>query len=352
MGLYRSVGRPLLFALPPEMAHRLIGSILQLPLPWAAIGDVPDDARLRRKLAGISLRNPVGLAAGFDKSARFLRGLSSLGFGYVVVGTVTRRPRRGNPSPRIQRYPRRESMVNAMGLPNRGPEYVVRRLARVRRRSAIMVSLADEDAPDVLESYALLEPVVDGFELNASCPNVSWGRNRDEERHVDSLVRAIRDRRTAARPLFVKLPPFGTPAEREAVLALARVVQEAGADGLTCSNTRPVAEPRLATRRGGLSGRALMADTPRIVSEVRAATGKEMAVNACGGIITPADALACLEAGAATVQIYTGLIYQGPRMVRDLARGLLGAHAPASPAVREGALPAPLDAPAGSAIAG
>jgi dihydroorotate dehydrogenase len=121
---------------------------------------------------------------------------------------------------------------------------------------------------------------------------------------------------------LVKLPPFVTAVEREVVLALARVAQEAGARAITCSNTRPVADPRLASGAGGLSGKALWPHTARIVGEVREATGGELAINACGGIFTADDALTCFEAGATTVQLYSALIYEGPAVASTIARGL------------------------------
>jgi dihydroorotate dehydrogenase len=122
--------------------------------------------------------------------------------------------------------------------------------------------------------------------------------------------------------VFVKLPPFVTAVERDVVLTLARIAQEAGAHGLTCANTRPVGEPRLATGSGGLSGRALWPETVAIVAAVREATGEALTVNACGGISTADDVFACLEAGAATVQIYSALIYEGPGIVGALTTGL------------------------------
>ncbi len=320
MGVYRSVVRPLLFALPPEAAHRLAHGLLGLPLPWERIGRVPDDPRLRVTLCGIELRNPIGLAAGFDKSCRRLDALGRLGFGYVVGGTVTRHPRAGNPKPRVARSPRQASMVNAMGLPNPGADAVARTLATGARTAPRFVSIADQDVPDALATHALLEPHADAIELNASCPNVSWGRDRDNEAHLDRLLRELGARRT--KPLLVKLPPFRTRVEREVVTALARIARDAGADGLTCSNTRPVRDPRLATGAGGLSGRALFADTPRIVEEIRRATERALPVNACGGIATAADALACIEAGATTVQVFTAMVYRGPRVVAEIASGL------------------------------
>ena len=322
MRWFPAIGRPLFFALPPEAAHQVAISLLGLPAPWGRLGGALADQSLETDLAGLRLRNPIGLAAGFDKSCRHLATLGALGFGYVVGGTVTRAARAGNASPRIARSPRHRSMVNAMGLPNPGAEAVAATLRhRPRGLAPRLVSLADEAIGDAVSSFELLEPLVDGIELNASCPNVSWGRDRDEETHLRALVSALRER--SPKPLFVKLPPFVTDTEREVVLALLGIAIDAGADGLTCSNTRGVQDRRLASGRGGLSGRALWPHTPRIVAEVRAAAGDDVAVNACGGVFTASDVATCLDAGATTAQIYTALIYEGPGVVGELTTGLV-----------------------------
>jgi dihydroorotate dehydrogenase len=320
MGWYSAVGRPLFFALPPETAHRLAGAMLGLPLPWGRVGHAADEPSLNTTVAGLPLRNPIGLAAGFDKTCVHLDALSGLGFGYVVGGTITRAPRAGNAKPRIVRYPARASLANAMGLPNPGADRAAATLAGRARVGTRVISVADEALDDALEAFSLLEPHADGVELNASCPNVSWGRDRDNEAHMRELVTAMRAR--SVKPLFVKLPPFSTGVERDAVLALACIAQESGASGLTCSNTRLVHEARLSLGEGGLSGRALWERTPLIVAEVRTATGGAMPINACGGISTTDEVLACLEAGAATVQVYSALIYEGPGIVGALTRGL------------------------------
>ncbi len=323
MGLYRRVALPLLFAIPPETAHRVAQGLLSLPLPWERIGGATDDPALHTSIAGLGLANPVGVAAGFDKACRHLDALGRMGFGYVVGGTITREPRTGNARPRIVRYPARRSMTNAMGLPNPGAEEAARNLFRSTRTAPRLASIADQDAADVLVSHELLEPRVDGIELNVSCPNVSWGRDRDNEAHLELLLRELGARRS--KPLFVKLPPFRTSVEKEVVTSLARIAQDGGADGLTCSNTRPVADRRLATGTGGLSGRELFADTIRIVAEVRDATGGSLAINACGGVFGAEDALACLDAGATSVQVYSGLIFGGPRVVSEITAGLSAA---------------------------
>jgi dihydroorotate dehydrogenase len=321
MGWYSAVGRSLFFALPPETAHRLAGVMLGLPLPWARVGHALDDPALATTLAGLPLRNPIGLAAGFDKSCAHLGPLAELGFGYVVGGTITHAPRGGHPKPRIVRYPARASMANAMGLPNPGARRVAASLASRDRATGVrFVSIADEAIEDAFAAFALLEPRVDGVELNASCPNVSWGRDRDNEAHLRELVTGMRAR--SAKPLFVKLPPFTTDVERDVIQALASIAQEAGVSGLTCSNTRPVRDPRLSVGSGGLSGRALWERTASIVADVRAATGGDLPVNACGGISRVEDVLTCLDAGAATVQVYSALIYEGPGIVGALTGGL------------------------------
>lgn len=320
MGWYRSAVRPLFFALDPETAHRVALALLRLPLPWRAIGGAEVDLRQGVTLAGIPLRNPIGLAAGFDKSLRHLGALGRLGFGYVVGGTITREPRAGNPRPRIARDRADGALTNAMGLPNPGVEAAARTLSRTRRTAPRLVSVADEAVPDAAAVVERLAPLADALELNASCPNVSWGRDRDQEGHLGELLDAFSAR--TDRPVFVKLPPFTTAVEREAVLALARIAQDHGAAGLTCSNTLPVEDDRLSTGAGGRSGGPLARRTPSIVAEVVSATAGALPVNACGGVASPQDLLACLEAGATTVQLYSALIYEGPGIVGTLTAAL------------------------------
>lgn len=321
MGLYAAVGRPLFFSLPPEAAHRVACAMLGLPLPWRRIGRATQDPRLEAELVGLRLRNPIGLAAGFDKTCSHLHVLGELGFGYVVGGTITRAARAGNPKPRIARDRSRRSMVNAMGLPNPGAEPAAAHLRRHPHPAAPrVVSLADEALDDAVSALELLAPFADGIELNASCPNVSWGRDTDNETHLRELVATFRTR--TDKPLLVKVPPFSSATEREVVLALASIATEAGADGVTIGNTRPVEDPRLTVGRGGLSGRDLWESTVPAVAAVRDVVGPGAAVNACGGVSTADDVLACLEAGASTVQVYSSLIYEGPGIVCSLTGGL------------------------------
>ena len=319
MGWYSAVGRPAFLALPPEAAHRVANALLGLPLAWRHMGGVPDDPALRTSVAGIELRNPIGLAAGFDKTCAHLDALGRLGFGYVVGGTITRAPRRGNPKPRIVRYPDRASMVNAMGLPNPGAAAAAAALARTPRTTSRWVSLADEELPDALTALDLVAPHADAIELNASSPNAGWSHRADHTARLTSAFTAHTDL-----PIFVKVPTVADDASLDGVLTIAAAAVASGARGLTCGNTLPVEDARMSTGRGGLSGGPLTERTPSLVAELRAVIPPDVAINACGGIFGVADARACVDAGAQTVQIYTGLIYEGPRIAARVARGLGG----------------------------
>lgn len=307
----------------PERSHRVALRLLGLPLPWSRIGGAVDDPSLVTTLAGVPLRNPIGLAAGFDKGCTRLDALGSLGFGFVVGGTVTRAPRRGNPAPRIARDPARRALVNAMGLPNPGAEAVARALARARRTAPRFVSIADEATEDAVATLELLDPLVDGFEVNASSPNAGWEHAGE---HVAALLAALRPH--TIRPLFVKVPPFVTPEDRARTVSMVAAARDRGASGIVCSNTQPVEDVRMSTGRGGLSGAPLSTMTPRIVEQIRAVVDDEIAVVASGGIFTADDVRVNLDAGASAIQIYTSLIYRGPGLPGLLTRGL-AAGAPA-----------------------
>jgi dihydroorotate dehydrogenase len=319
-GWYEAFGRRLFFAVDPERSHRLALAMLALPLPWSRIGHAVADPGLATTVAGVALANPIGLASGFDKACERFRPLGELGFGYVVGGTITLAPRPGNRKPRIARDPSRRALVNAMGLPNPGAAAVAASLARQPRTTSRWVSLADEPLADACAALDIVAPEVDAVELNASSPNAGWAHQAD---HAGELVAAMLPRIDV--PIFVKVPPFSDDETREGVLAMVRAAQQAGAAGVTAANTVSVRDARMSTGAGGLSGGPLTSRTPGVVAAIREATGGALPVNACGGIFTVADARACLDAGAATVQVYTGLIYEGPAIAGRLARGLASA---------------------------
>ena len=296
MSAYEILLRPLLFLLSPERAQAAAEWLLKRRWLWRAASPLLDyyDPRLQIRVAGLEFPSPVGLAAGYDKSCEFLEALLSLGFGYVVEGTVVPQPRSGNPRPRLMRLPGQGSLINALGFPSKGMEAAQRNLERLRRKARlrskpVLVSVAGLSLEEFQACHAALEPLADATELNVSSPNTQGLRVFQEPDAFKRLLEHINAQRD--KPLFVKIPPFGDDASRQNVLGLVRIAREMDVDGITAANTRPVAAPQLAMGQGGLSGRMLLEDTVRIVSEVRAEVGSAMSINACGGIFTSEDAL-------------------------------------------------------------
>ena len=237
----------------------------------------------------------------------------------MVGGTVTLEPRQGNPSPRLVRNPREKSLVNSLGFPGIGAEAVLRNLERTPVRPLIL-SVAGLTLEEFVECFRRVEPRADGVELNISSPNTAGLRIFHEPETFRTLLEQVNAERK--KPLFVKIPPYGNEEGQQKVLELVRTARQMGVDGITAANTRPVQEPRLRIGSGGLSGKPLFQDTVRIVADVRKEVGDRIAVNACGGISNPEEALQALAHGADTVQLYTGLIYEGPGVARSINRGL------------------------------
>lgn len=273
------------------------------------------------------MANPVGLAAGYDKNCRLTPGLSSLGFGYVTCGTVTLDARSGNPGVRLLRDPRNLALVNALGFPGEGLDAAAENLSKDRQlvgSTPIVVSVSGTAIDDIVRCHRRLEPLVDAVEVNISSPNTAGLRIFHDTGVLQELLDAVNEQRS--RPLFVKMPPFPDSiqdAERhDLVLALAEACASAGVEALTVSNTQPVSDGRLDVGSGGLSGKPIYWQMLRMVSEVRAVIGDSSAINACGGIFTAEDAWRALSAGADTVQLLTGMVYRGPGIARNVARGL------------------------------
>ena len=324
--LYRALARPLLFALPAETAHALVETALRATPLWGAAAPVLswDSPRLRTVLCGLELSCPIGLAAGFDKSFSASGALASLGFGYVSAGTVTLEPRDGNPRPRLIRDPGRRALVNSMGFPNPGSERAARKMMRYAAPAPLLASVSGTGVEDVVACHLRVEPHAAAVEINISSPNTAGLRVFHDPAALTDLLSAIG--RGRGRPLFVKLPPYPDSADgRRPAMDLARACADAGVDGLTLANSRPVSDDRLAVGSGGLSGGPLLGETLRMVREVRAELGDGIAINACGGIFDGGHAVEALRAGVDTVQLYTALIYRGPAAVSRIKREMLRA---------------------------
>lgn len=350
MSLYRTLAWPLLSRTDPERIHertlRLLETAQRLApgraLLRAMAGRIP--AR-PMEILGLRFPNLLGVAAGFDKNARVVRGLAALGFGHVEVGTLTPRAQPGNPKPRLFRLPRDEALINRLGFPNGGVEAAVPRLKALTAKSpterglVVGVSLGKQkETPldDAVEDYRLGMRAVyaccDYLALNVSSPNTPGLRDLQGGRYLEHLLSALREEgeRCAAehsldepRPLFVKLAPDLTGADLEAILD---AVEASGVPGLIATNTTTsrdgLTDDRTARETGGLSGRPLAARAAEVVARVRELTGGRLPVIGVGGVEDTATAVAKLDAGASLLQLYTGLVYQGPGVAGRILRGV------------------------------
>jgi dihydroorotate dehydrogenase len=330
VSVYESLLRPLLFRLDAEVAHELGLGALALAeispgLAAAARRQAnADRSTLRTRVAGLDFPNPVGLAAGLDKNAEAIVGLLALGFGSVEVGTVTPRPQPGNDKPRIFRLPEQGALINRMGFNNLGAAAMAGRLRELTWRPApIGVNLGkNKDTPneaavdDYVAGARLLAPLADYVVVNLSSPNTPGLRALQEPQALEALLRAVRAE-VRGRPLFLKIAPdLGD----EAVDAAVDVVRACRVDGLVCTNTtitRPFAHP-LAAETGGLSGRPVGPRSTEIIRRVYSRTGGALPIIGVGGIFSGADAWEKLQAGASLVQLYTGFVYGGPGVVREV----------------------------------
>lgn len=333
--------RPLLFRLPPEMAHHLalagMHGLMAVPGGETALRTA-FAAQKPVELMGMRFANPVGLAAGFDKNAEHVHAMAALGFGFVEVGSVTARPAGGNARPRLFRLPEDGGLINRMGLNNEGAAAIALRLRALRERGVpvpLFVNVAKTHDPaicgdaavaDYVESVRQVQAFADAVVINISCPNSGDGRTFEVPELLAPLLAAIRPEVDAHRPLLVKLSPNLPEAQLEAVV---RTALDAGITGFTATNTSvdrsglATSEARLASiGRGGLSGRPLAARSRAVVRTVRGLVGPAVPVVGVGGITTPADARAMLDAGADLVQLYTGFIYGGPATVRRIVHTL------------------------------
>lgn len=331
--------RPLLFRLDPERAHAASLSLLAFagaaaPLRTALRASWGAQRASPVPFCGLNFPNRVGLAAGYDKDARAVRGLSCLGFGHIEVGTVTPRPQAGNARPRVFRLPAERSLINRLGFPSRGAAWVAERMPRGCLSGTLLgVNLGkqretplDRAAEDYEELIARFAPLADYLALNVSSPNTPELRRLEERQRLLPLLRravACRDAKAPQGrplPLLVKLSPDLSEGGLDDALG---AVLDARVDGVIATNTttgRDGVTSPLAREEGGLSGTALARRSTALVREIHRRTAGRLPIVASGGVMSPADARAKLDAGASLVQLYTGLVYEGPGLVRRILR--------------------------------
>jgi dihydroorotate dehydrogenase len=325
------LGQSLLLALPPERAHDIALKSLELGLYPRA--DAPDDKRLAQRLFGLDFPNPVGMAPGFDKDARVPRELLGMGFGFVEVGTLTPRAQSGNPPPRMFRSLADRAVINRLGFNNEGQAAALGRL-RDRPKGIVGVNLgAGRDSTDRIADYVegiqRMADVASYLTINISSPNTPGLRDLQAPEALDTLLKRVQETRAAlARkpPLLVKLAP---DLADEDVPEVARVILDNAADGIIVSNTTlardGLRDQSFARETGGLSGRPLFARSTRMLARVYQLTQGKVPLIGVGGIDSGEAALAKIEAGAFLLQLYTGLVFEGPELLDHIKQTLLAA---------------------------
>ncbi|MVN77878.1 quinone-dependent dihydroorotate dehydrogenase [Hymenobacter sp. HMF4947] len=338
--MYKQVVKPLLFKLDAERAHHFVFDNLKrasrLPGTAALLRGFYNyqHPSLAREVFGLTFPNPVGLAAGFDKNAALTDELAALGFGFVEIGTVTPRPQPGNPTPRLFRLPADEALINRMGFNNDGAAAVAAHLRQRHNRQLIIGGNIgkNKDTPneqagdDYVAAFEALAEVVDYFVVNVSSPNTPGLRELQDKKPLIKLLQQVQERnlaRPTPRPLLLKIAPDLTDAQLDDILEIAR---ETRLSGLVATNTT-IARPETlrtptstvaAYGAGGLSGRPLRERATAVIRYLHQRSQGALPIIGAGGIHSAHDALEKLAAGASLIQLYTGFIYEGPGLVKQI----------------------------------
>ncbi|MEM1326120.1 MAG: quinone-dependent dihydroorotate dehydrogenase [Bacteroidota bacterium] len=336
--------KPLLFSLAPENAHHFTVKSLKRSLTIPGARQIIqqlygfEHPNLKRNLLGLTFQNPVGLAAGFDKDGQYINEMSSLGFGFIEVGTVTPKPQSGNPQPRLFRLPDDDALINRMGFNNQGVDALVEQLKKERPEGIIIggnigknkVTPNEQAADDYTYTFDALFPYVDYFVVNVSSPNTPNLRSLQEKEPLTHLLKSLQARNQAQeqpKPMLLKIAPDLT---FEQINEVIEIVEEVELEGIIATNTTISREQLKTTHdtittigNGGLSGAPLRERATAVIRYIRERAKKDLVIIGVGGITTAEDALEKIEAGADLVQVYTGLVYRGPVLVKDIKKALV-----------------------------
>ena len=327
--MYKGLIRPFLFRLlTADQAHGVGQWLFRHPTVWTPLRSGPvDDDRMQVRLGGLTLKNPLGMAPGFDKDCEMLESFQTLGFGYALPGSIQlRQSAEDNPTPRFRRLPELESLVQCVRIPSRGVDYVRERLQKFQAQRGMKVIPVIENltSEDTVEAFRRLRPLADGIEISLRCPNEPGTRYESNFHDPDTfraLIAKINEVKT--KPVFVKMRNYVSTQERDNRMELADLCVKNGVDGVTISGTVIVDEPRISAGRGILSGRAILSKAIGNVSELYCETQGKLCIKARGGVHSAVDAFEAIRAGASTVELLTGLIYEGPSVAQNILRGLL-----------------------------
>lgn len=337
--------KPLLFQFDPEKVHHFVVANLKRfnSMPGGAALSRAiwsfNDLRLEKEVFGLKFKNPVGLAAGFDKNAEMLREMANMGFGCVEIGTVTPLPQPGNPKLRMFRLPADSALINRMGFNNQGVDVVAERIKAYRSSKSADKGLIiggnigknkitpNEDAvSDYVKCFDRLFDVVDYFVVNVSSPNTPNLRALQEKEPLKQILNALQQRNSKnniSRPILLKIAPDLTNEQLDDIV---EIVQETGIAGVVATNTT-ISRDRLTsvhqTETGGLSGKPLTKRSTEVIQYLADKSGHSFPIIGVGGIHSPEDALEKLKAGASLIQLYTGFIYEGPGLVSRINKKIL-----------------------------
>lgn len=332
--------KKLLFKKDPETAHHLVMNRLHLAGKIAPIRTLIksqftyENSALERELWGLHFKNPIGLAAGFDKDAKYIDDLALLGFGYVEIGTLTPKPQPGNEQPRLFRLPEDQALINRMGFNNEGVDAAVERLKK--RKSNIIVggnigknkvTPNDRAIDDYEYCFRKLYDYVDYFVVNVSSPNTPNLRELQQKeplKRILSRLQLINTSLGKARPILLKIAPDLTNEQLDDIVEIALSLNLNGvvASNTTISRDKLQNENTFTTETGGLSGKPLTQRSTEVIQYLHQKSSGKLTIIGVGGIFNAQDANEKLAAGASLLQVYTGFIYEGPRIVKNICRGL------------------------------
>ena len=341
--MYNNILRPILFLFDPEKVHHLIFSLIAFLSKIPFVSGVfrsyyqLNDVRLERKLFGLTFKNPVGLAAGFDKNAVLYNELADFGFGFIEIGTVTPKGQEGNPKKRLFRLKEDQGIINRMGFNNHGLEAVIKQLKKNKHKVIIggnigknTQTLSENYTADYLECFQELHPFVDYFVLNVSCPNVSSHAKLNDKDYLISLItecQKVNQTFKIKKQILLKIAPDLNDHHLDEIIEL---VAETKIDGVIASNTSISREGLKASKEaleqignGGLSGQPIKNKSTRVIKYLADNSQKAFPIIGVGGIHSEHDALEKLNAGADLIQIYTGFIYEGPNLIKRINKAIL-----------------------------
>ena len=336
--MYKKIILPVLFLIDPEKVHNIIFSSIKILFKFPFVKFlvskfyIIDDSRLEKSLFGIKFKNPVGLAAGFDKNAQLYEELTSFGFGFIEIGTVTPKPQSGNPKKRLFRLVEDSAIINRMGFNNVGVEEVIKNLKKNKStliggnigKNKITPNYLAID--DYVTSFNMLFDFVDYFVVNVSSPNTPNLRDLQEKEPLTKLINSlisINRNKNKPKPILLKIAP---DLNNNQLLDIISIVKDTGLDGIIATNTtinRDNLKSLNKNELGGLSGKPLTSRSTEVIKFISKNSNKTIPIIGVGGINTVADALEKFDAGADLIQIYTGFIYEGPNLIRSINKALL-----------------------------